>query len=215
MLTVWTICWGGKYSDYYVKRLQTEVALNLSHPHRFRCITDRDIEGVDCVPFSESYPGWWSKVELFKRQDGPNIWLDLDVVITGSLDWLVDKYGREPMAAPSNWAQSGHGGVQSSVMVWNPCGMTRKIFDLYDPEDPRLNNWPPTTGMTEAGPAVWGDQEWYTLLRDRGDIRVTPIVEGVKSYKYHCRSGLPSDTRIVVFHGDPKPDRVKADWFTW
>jgi hypothetical protein len=150
-------------------------------------------------------------VALFNGGTDRNIWLDLDVVLTGSIDYLVEQYANAPLAAPLNWAQSGHGGVQSSVMVWSDCDMTRKIFDLYDPTDPRLNNWPPTT----ANGAVWGDQEWYTLLRDRGDIQVTPIREGIYSYKYHCRGGLPSDARVVVFHGEPKPAGVREPWFVW
>ena len=213
-ITVWSICWGDKYSDYYVQRLQREVRKHLSYPHRFACITDRHIEGVWTIPFEEDFPGWWSKVALFKPGVAArcNLWLDLDVVITGSLDDLIDTYGQSTLAAPTNWAQSGHGGVQSSVMVWADNAMARKIYDLYDPADPRLGTWPPDN----TPPKLWGDQEWITELRSRKEIKVEPINPAwVRSYKYHCRDGLPADTRVVVFHGDPKPNAVREPWLEW
>ena len=213
MLTVWTICWGDKYPDYFVQRLQREVRKHLDMPHRFVCITDREIEGVTCQPFADDYPGWWSKVTLFKAgvASDRNLWLDLDVVITGDLTEMVKEYAGAPLAMPLNWAQSGHGGCQSSVMIWKDNYNTRQIYDLYNPADPRLGNWPPTT----ANGALHGDQEWITELRDTDRIHVTPITEGIKSYKYHCRGGLPGGTKVVVFHGDPKPDKVREPWFVW
>ena len=94
MLTVWTMSTGGKYDDYYPQRLQREVGKHLDHEHRFICIADHPIDGVMTVPPPADYPGWWGKVGLFKPgfTYGLNLWLDLDVVITGSLDELVDAH---------------------------------------------------------------------------------------------------------------------------
>ena len=213
MITVWSICWGDKYPDYYVQRLQREVRKYLSKPHRFVCITDREIDGVETMPFPEDYPGWWSKVALFKSgvASGTNLWLDLDVVLTGSLDDMLDKYGNSPLAMPTNWANSGHGGCQSSVMIWADNAMARKIYEQFDPS---IAYWPP---RNEPG-VLWGDQEWITDLRDSREIKVEPIDPAwIRSYKYHCRGGLPHDCRVVVFHGDPKPasDVVREPWFRW
>lgn len=141
--------------------------------------------------------------------EGVNLYLDLDVVVTGSLDPIVECLGQHSLAMPLNWAQSGHGGCQSSVMVWRACEYTQQIYNLFDPKDA---HWPP---INKPG-ILWGDQEWITHLRDTGLLRVRPIPEQyVKSYKYHCRNGLPADTRVVVFHGEPKPENVKEGWFTW
>lgn len=209
MLNVWSLCWGDKYDDYAVQRLRREVAAKLSFPHRFRCVTDRQIEGVECVPPVVKWPGWWGKIQLFKpgfvEPQSVNIWLDLDIIVTGQLDYLA-AYS-PPLAAPSNWAQSGNGGIQSSVMVWTPTGATAEIFSEFDP---KWAVWPPSN----ANGALWGDQEWITKRRDEGKLAVTPIPY-VYSYKYHCRNGLPDDARIVVFHGDPKPSQVRESWFEW
>lgn len=210
MLTVWSICWGDKYPDYYVQRLQREVRKHLDTPHRFICITDRVIDGVATMPFPEDYPGWWSKVALFKRgvATDRNVWFDLDVVLTGNITEMVERYSKTALAMPMNWAQSGHGGCQSSVMMWSANAMAEKIYNRFDPA---IAHWPP---INQPG-VLWGDQEWITDLRDRGEIEVIPIRDGIKSYKYHCRNGLPDGTKVVVFHGEPKPAGVREPWFVW
>lgn len=209
-LTVWSVCWGDKYPDYYVQRLQRTVAENLPEPHEFVCITDREIDGVTTRPPINDLPGWWGKTNLFSFDvcSERNLYLDLDVVITGSLQPMVDKYGSTTLAMPPNWAQSGHGGCQSSVMLWTANYNAKQIHELFDPA---IAHWPP---KNEPG-ILWGDQEWITFLRDADRVAVRPIESGILSYKYHCRAGLPADTSVVVFHGDPKPDQVRESWFRW
>ena len=207
MLTVWSLCWGDKYDDYYVQRLQHEVRANLNIPHQFVCVTERKIKGVATVPPVVDWPGWWGKLALFKSGTSHNLYLDLDVVITGSLDELVMHHQHNALAMPWNWAQSGHGGCQSSVMMWSG-GKAESIADAFDPA---LAHWPPVNGPGQ----LWGDQEFITEQRDAGfavtEIKAGPIV----SYKYHCRDGLPAGAKVVVFHGDPKPTQVRVSWFQW
>jgi len=210
MLTVWCVCWGDKYPDYYVTRLQRTVRENLTVQHRFVCVTDRKIPCVTTMPPPVDWPGWWGKIGLFKPGISglTNLYLDLDVVITGPLDDMIERYVAAHIAMPTNWAQSGHGGCQSSVMLWRQSKYILPIYKLFDPKDAR---WPPVNDGY-----LWGDQEWITKLRDEGVIEVTPINPNwVKSYKYHCLDGLPDDTRVVVFHGSPKPADVRVPWFQW
>lgn len=209
-LTVWSLCWGKKYPEYSVQRLQKSVSEHLTVPHRFVCVTDRQIEGVKCIPPVVDWPGWWGKIALHSWEvcAEENLFFDLDVVITGSLDQMVQKYRKCTLAMPLNWAQSGHGGCQSSVMMWKKNYNTKQIFDLFDPK--RIN-WPP---VNQPG-VLWGDQEWITELRDKQKIESVPIAEGIYSYKYHCRQGLPDNCRVVVFHGDPKPWQVRESWYRW
>jgi len=196
VLTVWTMCTGSAYAPYYVERLEKTVAENLTIPHQFICITETE------------WPGWWGKLSLFKPGAATerNLWLDLDVVITGSLDELVARYSGCELACPANWAQSGHGGCQSSVMLWN--GKLTAPYELFDPKDAR---WPP---VNDGG--LWGDQEFITRLKDTAQVNVTHTDETlIRSYKYHCRDRLPENCRIVVFHGSPKPSEVRESWFQW
>lgn len=203
MLTVWSVCVGDKYIDEDVHILRAMVARNLGE-HRFRCLTDRNIPGIDCEITAAGWPGWWTKLELFKVATGQNLYLDLDVVIAGPLEPLVSRQ----LSMPANWAQSGHGGCQSSVMSWgDDYGFIADAFDpdqLSEPENGNFGYYGPDR--------LWGDQEYITaMLGSPGEGRVIPM-QGVYSYKYHCRQGLPNDAAVACFHGLPKPDQVSDAW---
>ncbi len=187
MITVWSVLWGDKYSPAYVYALREMVAKYLTVPHQFKCLTDHNLPGIDTVKPQKGWPGWWGKLELFDVADGPSLYFDLDVVITGDIDYLV-YYTRHEFAAPENWALSGHGGIQSSVMAWNgEWKLPALLFD-YDRDHERL----------------WGDQEFLWELRSDNWVRIG----SVGSYKYHCAHGKPDWMRIIVFHGKPDPHEV-------
>jgi len=50
-----------------------------------------EIEGVETIPLTDSLPGWWAKIELFKPGQfaGPVLFLDLDTMACGSIDPLA------------------------------------------------------------------------------------------------------------------------------
>lgn len=203
MLTVWCVLWGDKYPHYYAQRLQREVQRFLSVPHQFVCLSNQVIEGVCTMRQISDKPGWWQKWDLFSLR-GPSLYFDLDVVPTGPLDVFVGTGSQ--MRILKNWAQSGHGGCQSSIMYWDD---VRFLTELYDPAE---TFWPP---VNQPG-VLWGDQEKLTALRDAGALQVDYFDPArAVSYKYHCREGLPPDARAVIFHGDPKPATVRTDWFQW
>ena len=134
-----------------------------------------------------------------------NLWLDLDVCITGALDGLVRPLVDSQLRIAKNWAQSGHGGCQSSVMYWE--GIKPRI--IHDAFDPKIAYWPPRNDNGK----LWGDQEWITVLRDTQRVNVEYFdKQDVVSYKYHCRQGLPKGAKVSVFHGSPKPHQVSDDW---
>lgn len=93
--------WGTLYGPEYVNRLYAMVRKNISGDIRFVCLTDdhagiRDeVECFDCptvnIPSPKNNRGW-RKVSLFALSEklfgftGSWLYLDLDVVVTGSLD---------------------------------------------------------------------------------------------------------------------------------
>lgn len=190
-LTVYSVLWGDKYTPGYVYTLKEMVEKNLTVPHEFVCITDHDLPGIKTQAQVVDWPGWWQKLSLFSIANGPSLYFDLDVVITGNLDYLVP-YTESRFSAPANWAQSGHGGIQSSVMAWD--GRLRAPFEKFDYE--------------KDSKRLYGDQEflWELLVDDWQKI------PHVGSYKYHCRSELPDWMRVCVFHGLPDPHEVKDEW---
>lgn len=202
MLTVWSVLNGQKYDDGDVYTLREMVSRHLERPHVFRCLSDRDIPGVDCLVTDEQWPGWWSKLLLLRYATGHNLYLDLDVVIVGPLDDLIS----ERMSMPKNWAQSGHGGCQSSVMSW---GLEYDwIPDMFDADllaEPERGNCGSYRGL-------WGDQEFITAVAGDPGGDVIAEMHGIYSYKYHCQSSLPEDAKVVCFHGRPKPHEVSDPW---
>lgn len=207
MLTVWCVLNGTKYRDADVLSLRDQVARHLSQPHEFWCMADRKVDGVDCLIPDEQWPGWWQKIALFRwARGGMNLYLDLDSVIVGPIEGMFS----EQLSAPANWAQSGHGGIQSSAMAWGgDYGWIAEKFDpsllMHDPHHP-FGRY----GATD----YWGDQGFLSaILGDPGAGKVKAMA-GVASYKYHCRhAGRPPEwARVVTFHGEPKATECSEAW---
>lgn len=213
-LRVICVKWGDKYDDTYVEHLRDMCFRHLPQ-HEFVCITDKPVEGVQCNPLVCDLPGWWQKVGLFQPGlfPGQNLYLDLDVVLTGSISpflaaalvdplklWTLDDFGyplrnpRKDMGEPTRKLLGGPGTVNSSVMLWHGWHDS-VVYDIW-------NKWHPAT-MDE----LHGDQNWITQALYPGGIRFLP--DGyAKSYKYSNRAIAP----LVVFHGEPKPHQVEDDW---
>lgn len=207
MLNVWSVCVGDKYTDDDVYILKDMVSRHLDEPHTFYCLSDRQIGDINCFIPDEKWPGWWSKLLLFRYAGGQVLYLDLDVVVVDDLSPLVS----ERLSMPANWAQSGHGGCQSSVMSWNShqenLGWIADRFDLSKLTEPENGNY----GWYKVdGKSLWGDQEYITHLMGNPGEYISAM-QGVVSYKYHCMGGLP-DCSVVCFHGNPKPSQVNVQW---
>lgn len=191
-LDVFCVYWGDKYDLAYVYALKHMVEKNLTIPHNFKCITTQNIPGINTVLPFVPYQGWWQKIGLFAPRIATNksIYFDLDIVITGNIDYLVEY--TNSFSAPPNWANSGHGGIQSSVMAWS--GNWHLPYERFNYSIDRDR--------------LWGDQEFLTeLLKD--DWQKIP---NVGSYKYHCINELPPNLKVVAFHGKPDPHEVNNNW---
>jgi len=198
--------WGNKYGPEWVLRLRKMVERNFKFDE-FVCMTDKPIDGVDCVECPDGKPTWWSKVGLFEpgKFPGDNLYLDLDVVITAGLQPLVDAFLTDPTKV---WARDdfsysllnpkpgigghmrtllgGDGTVNSSVMLWRD-DAGRKVWDDFTPAK-----------MDE----VHGDQNWITQALWPDQLALLPN-DQICSYKYHIQRG-ENPRAVVVFHGDPK-----------
>lgn len=196
MLNVFCVYWGDKYSKSYVYALKEAVEKFLSVEHNFICITTDKFEGVTTRKPFVPYHGWWQKIGLFAPTvaTGPSLYFDLDVVIIDSLDYLVPYTQENKLAAPANWGQSGHGGIQSSVMAWS--GNWFEPFERFKPQ------WP------EVSKRLWGDQEFLTEMLGDNYTRLP----GICSYKYHCKNGKPDGKSVIAFHGKPDPHEVNDQW---
>lgn len=174
---------GGCYNAEYVRRLKSGVDANLSG-HEFVCLSDVEVP-CDRIPLETDWPGWWSKLELFKLQ-GPVLFFDLDTVITGDLTEIAEYPHTFTMlrgfmhpALPA-----------SGVMAWH--GDYRYIFDQYDPS----KNYP-----------GHGDQGYIAHKLHHEPEKFQDLFPGqVVSRK--VKDTRNSNERVVCFHGKPRPHEV-------
>jgi hypothetical protein len=94
------ISWGEKYGAPYVNRLHAGVARHLTPPFSFTCFTDNPaglhpaVRAEPLPPLDVAMPtgtkGIWPKARLWSARladlEGPVLFMDLDLVVVGSLD---------------------------------------------------------------------------------------------------------------------------------
>lgn len=172
----------------------------------FVCLTDRPSEDWH-LPLRTDWPGWWSVLEAFRLTGQPHVACDLDTLLYNDVRPLLRLaescppsvlYGLRDLGKPAQWA--------SGVMVWN--GDWSFIADRFDPAvHPRRfrGNQDYTAWAVKQEP---GRHLGY--LQDK--------VSGIVSYKYHLRgkhAQPPAGTRIVCFHGKPRPWNVEPKEAPW
>lgn len=150
-------------------------------------LTDREDTPGRTRPLRHSWPGWWSKMELFSPENAdlrPCLFFDLDTYVLGDIGDMMVPFEGLGMLRDFNIPDRPASGV------------------MFIPEDASRiwKRW-------SASPKAWmrdferkGDQgflgqfcDWF--IQDR--------FEGVCSYKRDAREAPAG--RIVCFHGKPNP----------
>lgn len=192
VLTIACVKVGSKYSDLYVKRLNAGIRrwMPADVRYEFVCFCDKPIVGVLSESLPARLPGWFSKLELFALRE-PLLYFDLDVVITGSLQPLLD------------W--DGFGVIND---YWMP-GYNTSVMKLTGDEHHVWDNFAPDSAANMRR-LYLGDQQWVT--EQMPGARTFPP-HYFPSYKANkCFEAPPSDAMAVVFHGEPKPCQISTGW---
>lgn len=194
---------GQKYGPEYVNILHDMVRRNLLEgtEGKFICFTDDPSglnPGIEAREIPDGIGGWWAKLTLFKPnvfEPGERIvYFDLDVVITGALDELVTYSG--DFAILKEFYNTE--GWQSSMMAWR-AGYGHEIWERW---------------IDEGKPNIpGGDQEWIELVLGKADYLQDLFPNSFYSYKIHLFHKIPPRScKVVVFHGEPKPDNCGDEW---
>lgn len=172
----------------YVRKMRAMVSRNLTIPHEIVCLTDAEHDGVRCIPLEPGRSGWWNKIQLFKPGlfEGRALYIDLDSIITGSLDAYASVTGIIHLS-DWGWDSDTYG---SGVMVWD-AGDHAEIYEQWTPEL--------TTGYR-------GDQDWMTAL---GGWAALPK-DWQRSYRYVSTVAPQPGCRICCAHGSPKPHEIRG-----
>ena len=204
MINVVCVKTGDKFSDDYVLNLQEGVAKNVTVDHKFFCYTDKPVPGVKCLELPMDLGGWWNKMQLFSPETtirngiGKYVFLDLDTIITSNIDWLLD-YDGEFMGIENLGINNSKyedirqyvGVLQSGVLAWDSLECS-KIWDFF------------LKHKNEIMRNFRGDGEFLHALIKSPDLLQRLYPGKLRSYKYECyEEGLPKDTSIVCFHGQP------------
>ena len=209
MITVACVFWGDKFSDDYVYNLKSMVERNTTVPHQFVCFSDRELEGIKTVKLISGYQGWWNKMQMFNtdfRLGNRVVYLDLDTLIVGNIDWLLEYDGMfmgiEDLGAVNEHQPELKGRLQSGVMAW----------------DYRLNShlWNRFTSSGESQ-RYRGDGEYlnHIVPKYQRDFIQKRYKGKLKSYKYQVYSeGITDDLSIICFHGRPSIPQAMTETVT-
>lgn len=203
------INWGTKYGVPFINRLYAMVARNITPPFTFTCFTDNrdglrgeilceDLPPLDIANMPTKTPGIWQKSRLWGPNlgnlKGPVLFLDLDIVVVGSLDCFFEMEGPDDIVLARNQTTPFERLGQTSVFRF-PVGKLvplqekfranpQAIADEYRFEQRFVTRNAP--GGVKLYPRRW-------VLHFRRDCRhVFPL-------NYFLEPRLPADARVVLF----------------
>jgi hypothetical protein len=179
---------GGDFRPAHVQWLARQVP-------GLRCLSDQPVPGVPTCALRRAWPGWWAKLEAFDADiiPGDVLLIDLDTVVfdlptlPGRTTVLHDFYRPALMG--------------SGFMFLTEADRVR-CFEAFI-ENPKRHMRECTTR------ARWGDQGFLQPLLGATAARWG---DEVRSFKLHCRGGVPRETKVVCFHGKPRPWDCGAEW---
>lgn len=218
-LVVCTWLWGEKYPPVYVERLYRGVSKHLGQQFRFVCMTESDrianfSNGIERHAIDDreltKVQGCFARLRMFDPEwqydrgvEDRLVCLDLDVVVTGSLDALF--------ARPEDLLVLG--GANAS----NPCPYNCSVMMLRRGVHPQL--WSDFSLEAVASIEKYefaDDQGWlWHCLKDVATWRVG-TVSGIYAFQkpgWPTGTDLPKDARLVSFIGWRDPSKfVSLPW---
>lgn len=158
------------------------------------CLADQSVAGVETIPLRTNWPGWWAKMEAFDTSIvGGDMWLiDLDTVVfempsePESTTVLSDFYRPQLMG---------------SGFMFLKAEDRKRCFAEFK-KNPKMHMARCNTRQR------WGDQGFLNPLIGNS----ARWGDEVRSYKVHCRENVPQGTKVVCFHGKPRPWECGASW---
>lgn len=190
---------GGEYRWEHVVRLAFQLD-KVAPDVPLLCLTDHPgsnyLEGIEIVPLEHNWPGWWSKMELFRPDiSGDLLYFDLDTTIVREIDDML-------------W----HGRTALMRDVYRPNGLQSSV--MYLAEADRAAVWQSWTMHADewqeryrkGGDQAFLERFWLETADRWQDVLPRKIV----SYKVDCQQGgrVPFGAAVVAFHGKPRPWEV-------
>lgn len=178
---------GGDFRPWHVQWLAAQVP-------GLVCLSDQAVPGVPTVALRTRWPGWWAKMEAFdtKLIAGDVLLMDLDTVVL-----RMPELPAQTTVLPDFYRPD----LMGSGFMFLAERDRARCWEVFS-RDPARHMRECTTRFR------WGDQGFLQPLLG-GAARWG---DEVRSYKVHCRSGVPPGTKVVCFHGKPRPWDVHTAW---
>lgn len=213
-----------KFGPETVNILSRMVARNYGE-HRFSCITD-DPSGIDkhirVIPLWSEFanvpsphgvrnPSCYRRLKLFSPEAANIVGnrfavMDLDTVILGDIRPILDRPEEFIM-----WREIDPRSYYNGSLWMMTAGARRQVYDKFNP----------ATSPQEAKKAgrFGSDQGWISHILGRGEATWKDS-DGIYSFRLreHLDDGrkpLPSNARMVMFHGGTDPDSPRAQRIPW
>lgn len=200
----------------YINNLYLGISAHTTVPFNFVCFTNETLqnleEGIETRPFKlVTSKGVLPRMYMFSEESGlfgsQVLSLDLDLIITGSLDDLLNYKGL--FCTRKSWTRGEETLIDGDIMSFTACPYNEQLF------------WKPCVEDINKVEEISGggrERYWVRHVMDgRGVDTWDGIVPNqVFSYKHHVqRKGVvPADTRIISCHGYPRPHQIEDKWRT-
>ncbi len=215
VLTVCTYCWGDAYPIHYVRRLAAAVKRNLKQPHRFVVISDQALHPVDGVIRVRMPPddialtkikGCFARLRLFDPEyqkwigaDDRIVCMDLDLVVTGPLDDILDR--------------KADFSIVQGINTTNPCPYNGSMWMIKAGYRPDVwSDFSLDAASRIPRHAFPDDQGWFWEKIPEDYAGVFSPVGGVYGFKkkgWPSGDGLPANARVVAFPGWRDPSKFQ------
>lgn len=207
--------WSNEYSPLQADRLARCIRKH-DTTAEVVCVTDYERsdfeEEIECHPFLYERRDWSSMMELYRPEivQERAIYMGLDTVVTGDLYPLgsfVDMTGLCHIMPtdPYHFPEPCNGVVgvnhETAQAIWFSYAADAAQGALEDPVYRMFGRFSEMLWLRQNAKST---ARWDELLPGM-----------VQSYKVDLERGEITDkTRVVYFHGRPKPTQIKRDWIT-
>jgi hypothetical protein len=213
------ISWGPKYGPPYVNRLYAGVARHLTPPFSFTCFTDTpeglrpEVRAEPLPPLDVTLPtgtkGIWPKARLWGERlgglAGPVLFMDLDLVVVGSLDDFF-AYGRPDEVILARNPNTPFERLGQTSIFRFPVGKLAPLQESFR-ADPQ--------GVADA----YQFEQRFVTREAPGGVKLWPD-PWVRHFRHHCARALPlnfllaprlpAGARVVIFPGGLLPPHAIA-----
>lgn len=203
---------GGDFEVSWVEALERACFDQITEPHRFICLTDSpeallaaSSTWIEWTPLWNAWPGWWSKIELWRPglfpEGDPVLYFDLDTIVVRDVTHLSRTIDCDLILLRDFYRlQKGWG---TGIMGWTG-GQLGQIYKTFEADS--------RTFISKYR----SDQDFIKMLLPPSWIRFwqDEFPEHIVSYKIHCeeRGVFPPTAHVICFHGKPRPTEVHGDW---